>query len=439
MTPVPEKTETARWTILAATAWVTGLMVSPEVLAILGGIAGRAGFTFAGLLVVALVFHLINAEMYVRLGTDYPEPGGEARLIREALGPLPALTVPLCARAGLAVFIATGMLFSADVIFNEVLFSGFPPYTVAFSLLGLVVLINVMGHDMAEKGQVLFVGVAMAGLLLLSLAGLIRGGWSGTIGEGTDMGMNGSIAVTAHLLLLFVGFDNLIFTRSRFLRAQENPLVYIGIGMVTAAILFCLWGLASLLNISTVVLAETHAPHLLAARTILGATGGVIMGGVVLAGVCAGINAVFAATARMMVGMAEEELLPRGFRQGGNRAPVPFLVLAAVTGLFMVTGLGGSTALDTLIRAGFMLWLLNYGVVHLSAWIIRKRPYGGVEGAVAKGHPVFYLFGTTVMLTGVTVLLWTAPRPVFLLASMVLTLAVVWIAGMLWLRVPFRR
>ena len=63
---------------------------------------------------------------------------------------------------------------------------------------------------------------------------------------------------------------------------------------------FDAWNAAALIHVEASRLAGTSIPYILTARSILGQTGRIVMGIVVIAGACAAVNLLFQAVARMM-------------------------------------------------------------------------------------------------------------------------------------------
>jgi hypothetical protein len=76
----------------------------------------------------------------------------------------------------------------------------------------------------------------------------------------------------------------------------------------------------------------------------------------------------------MIIGMAQEGTLPACLGRLPYRVFLPLLLLVVGVAAMMGLGMAGSPVLNTLIRAGFLFWLLNYALVHWS--ILRLRIQG---------------------------------------------------------------
>ena len=96
-----------------------GLMLSSEVLTLLGNNVGVAGIYFLALIPAAILLHLFTALSYGELLSPFPGPEGEARFLKEALGSIPAIVLPIGSRVLFTICAATGILATAGYVFNE--------------------------------------------------------------------------------------------------------------------------------------------------------------------------------------------------------------------------------------------------------------------------------------------------------------------------------
>src|SRR4029453_15930353 len=111
-------------------------------------------------------------------------------------------------------------------------------------------------------------------------------------------------------LLLFVGFELALFTTPYTARVVSPPGGLMARSIVLAALVWCIWGVASMHGVAPARLAQSTVPHMVAARVIGGARGRVVMGVVVLAGTCATVHALLSAGAHILAGRARHGFLP---------------------------------------------------------------------------------------------------------------------------------
>ena len=256
---------------LLATAM--GLLLSPGTLTILGNNMGIAGASFLVVILTVLVVHLFTALSFGELSLHFPGPDGEARLLKESMGPTPALVLPLCSRVLFTLCAATSILTTAGYAFNEIFVLWFPNLGFSFCLLGFLLLINVLGPRVSGAAQIFFLGITVLGLLLLSIVGLLHLGKAPPITEASKLDPSYMGRVIFFGLVLFIGFDLAIFAKGSDGHHPMKLIRSMIFGILLTAITFSLWGLVSLQYVSPSRLAETTLPHMLAARQIMGQNG----------------------------------------------------------------------------------------------------------------------------------------------------------------------
>jgi amino acid transporter len=197
----------------------------------------------------------------------------------------------------------------------------------------------------------------------------------------------------------------------------------IKIGLIAVFILFALWNIASLLFVAPARLMATSIPHTLAAKAILGPTGRMVIGLVAIAGACAAVNYLYQTVSRMMALMAVHNLLPGFFKQSTTRPLFALFGLAATTGLLMTMGFAGSDLLDISIRAGLILWLVFYALIHLAYLLQGRRNHlKEYRGSVAK-LGIRHIFVMLTIVVSATILVATHSDPIVLLKTILTILA----------------
>ena len=151
-----------------------GLLLSPGSLTILGNNMGIAGASFLVVILTGLVVHLFTALSFGECSLHFPGPDGEARLMKESMGPTPALVLPLCSRVLFTLCAATSILATAGYAFNEIFILWFPNLGFSFCLLAFLFLINFLGPRVSSTAQIFFAVMTVLGLLFLSIVGLLH-------------------------------------------------------------------------------------------------------------------------------------------------------------------------------------------------------------------------------------------------------------------------
>lgn len=405
---------------IIALAWMMGLFISPEALFLQGRLAGLNGFGFVLPLAAGLVLHWFNATGTKRNEDSDTTPSGEIRLLAYTWGPFAASLLLLMARPVIAVCLATAVLVTSGFVFNEVFFSWFPNFGFAVLVLAVLLTVNLAGPQAAAASQMLFTSTAIIGLAGISIVGLLKWGQA-TVASQVVLPETNSQSIGL-ALIAFVGYDMLRYTDHKLDQAQLKAVIKTG--LIAGGILFTLWNLASLLFVAPSRLMDTSIPHILAAKAILGPTGRIVISVVAIAGACAAVNYLYQSVSHMMVLMAHHHLLPPIFGGSTSRRPVLALsCLAAATGLLMAMGFAGTDLLDVSIRAGLMLWLVFYALIHLAGFLQGRPKHNHNAEVDAAKHGIRHLLVASIILVVAAILGASDDVPVVLLKTILTILA----------------
>jgi hypothetical protein len=313
-------------------------------------------------------------------------------------GKIPATVLALGGRIWLSVCMATAVLVAAGFVFNEVFFHRFPNFAFAFVLLGFILAVQLWQQEVAQLVQMVLAAVAVGGLTLLAAAGLAT--WLENPQIPDAPLFSTPITGFAAIALVFVGFEVLLHAHHD---PAPDPLRFfkqlVCVLLLTAWV-FGLWAMVSLAAAGAERLQDTSIPHIVAARRVLGQTGRIIMGLVVIAGSAAAVNALFTATSGLIADSGI--LMVSGLGAGSRRRPamVGFVLLVLASAAAMATGMAGSDKLSAYLKSGLILWVLHYA--GLSAALLARlarlpggrRPAGGVLEIVKMAALLLLLIGT---------------------------------------------
>jgi amino acid transporter len=415
--------------MLVSLAFAIGLMLSPASLVLLGNSMGKFGLSSCIVILFAMILQLFTAESYRELLNRFPGPGGESRGLRETLGTIPATVLPLCSRVVFTICAGALLLARAGYTFNEVFVYWFPNLGFSFCLLGLILVLTLSGRRIAEPATVFFAGVTAFGLLFLSCAGLLRWGNHLAQTEVLDFSLPVSIENIFLALLLFTGFDLAGFAAREGTYPRSKVMT---LGILTAAFLFLLWGIASLRYVPPERLSETTVPYMVVAREVLGQPGRIVMGIVLLSGTSAALISMLMAVARMASGMAAVRLLPSFIGKIPDSSPVSLILLAAGIAAMLGTGMGGEPDLEVYARGGFLFWLLTYAAVHLSVFMMWGPTSPRRDSPRPPGSRLLPATGCLFMLMSFLGLIGAESQSGLLLKFMILLLICLSISIVLW-------
>jgi hypothetical protein len=362
---------------LVPAALSLGIALSPDTLAMLGNIAGHTGYFSIVLLLPAMAVFLIFAAMFARLDENRCDTVAENRLIQRSLGSVP-IYLPLVVRLCATLFLSTGILVSAGFVFNEIFFHWFPNFGFAFLLLAGLLLLNLAPVSMGTVFQVFFVSVVVLGMMILLVFGLWPGDPQMPATPWKQVPDPGFVCLP---FLLWIGMDLGFFAPS----GRKTLYRSLVLSVLGAGILFALWALTFIRHVPMDRLAHSSIPHLMAARHAAGDPGRIIMGGIVIFGTLAAINALFSACRINAGHMADQRLLPQFL---AHRGVVPVLLAGAIAAM-MAGGMAGTPMLESWIRGVWILWLLSLAQTGLAFFRQHRQPLALAAAILSMAGAVF--------------------------------------------------
>jgi amino acid transporter len=404
---------------LIAVAWMMGMFISPEALFLQGKMAGLSGYGFVLPLGAGLVLHWMNGTGVGQDGVFITAPDEEIRLLKDTWGPLATSFLLLVARPVVAVCLATAVLVTCGFVFNEVFLHWFPNFGFAALVLVGLLVVNMIGPQVAAALQLMLASIAIIGIAGISIVGLLA--WSQAPHAPQEVAFVTNSQSVGLALMAFVGYDMLRYTRHGL--DHDQLMTVMKTAFIIGGIVFVLWNSASLLWVTPSRLAATTIPHILAAKAIMGPTGRIVIGIVVIAGAGAAVNYLYQSVARMMARMAHHGLLPSIFARSADRPVLALSGLAATTAMLMATGFAGSDLLDVSIRAGLILWLVFYTLRQIAQSLRTGWNSGDGYPFHAARNIALRIMVSAAMITAAAMLGVTDEAPLLLLKTLSTILA----------------
>ena len=327
-------------------------MVSPDVLVRLGnGVAANRTLFLAALGLAAML--TLRGIVLIR----HPRLRSHGRvslagILAQGTGRLPAMTLLLASRLTLVLLLPCGLLVSAGYAFNEIFLYWFPNFGFAFLLLGAITLLQLTSERFALSVQPLFIGIVLLCLVFLCLAGL--GGPASSRPISMDIGLDIDPNIFFGALLLFLGVE---MPQPHTMRDSRLPAIA---ALFFSLFLFLFWGMLSLQYVEGERLIASTTPHLLVAREILGNTGRILMGIIIISASCGCVNGLFHLACSTFQDLAERGMMPGHPAQQLRRRSY-ILIFALIIGSLMIGGLAGHNSIETYIQASLLLWLALFG------------------------------------------------------------------------------
>lgn len=394
----------------------------PDNLALSGQFAGQLGI-FAPLIPAAGVLVYFNyASSYAKLNVSSPHADHKDQNGR--IKPKLWLAYyPLVIRVLAAILLATGLTVSSGFVFNEVFVYWFPNFAFAFILLAGLLGLQFLKSAYRDKAQIIFVATVLLGLTVLIIVGLTTGFLQERV-QATEEQPMGMSALFLPLLFL-LGFDMAIFPVSNSLSLSPATVNSVKSAIAVFAGLMIFWIITALLHVDGQRLSGTSIAHLITAREIGGQAGRMIMGGIIIAGTCAAVNALFASVTKSIEYLGEQRMLPRM-----NLLPKLTLSgMVAVSAFLMAKGLAGEELLETLIRAVLLLWLGKYGLITIYLLFQSFHTRSLEKGTSSIRNRIQLLVTATITFSGILGLALTDDQPMLIFTIMVLSICAVLVFG----------
>ncbi|MNQ49501.1 Serine/threonine exchanger SteT [compost metagenome] len=417
-----------------------GLVVSQGVMVLMLQGAGFSGLGFIIPLGLAYLLALSYAFSFSELALMVPRAGGLSSYTEVALGHFPAILATFSGYVVVAMFALSAELLLLDLIVGKVYPGVFPPFSVAFGVLGLFTVLNLLGIDIFAKLQTALAVVMMIVLLAIGLAAISQGAPTQTAatvlqGDWNPMGA-GVLTLTALAVWGFVGAEFVCPLVEETKRPERNIPRSMIIGLTVIFVTIALYCLGALFMVPQEALSTDALPHYLFATSVFGKAGELFLVIAAATATCSTLNSSLAAIPRMLYGMAQNGQAFPVFKRLSPRARTPWvsvLFVAAITGLPILVMGQDAASISLLLLAAALAWLLAYIIVHLDVIALRRRYPAVARPFKTPLYPLPQLFGIAGMLYAIW---YASPSPdmtgkIFGIAGVVLGLvsliAVVWI------------
>ena len=324
-----------------------GWILSPEALVLASNYAGIGGISA----ILALLAGLFILSLWVILTKCQTKAVTYSPIILFI-----QTSKDLAATCSLTIFLSTGMLVTAGFTFNETFLYWFPNFGFSAILLALILVIHLIGDKAVKLSQIVFISFSVLSLFTIIVAGLLsHSELSQNVSQFTDVSITSTetISIIAGALLFYLG---LFQPQNRPLNSRQT--VYI---LAFGALLLIFWQIVALKHVPQDKLAESTIPYILVGREILGQTGRILIGIAIISGTCAATNYFMSLATKsgsaLIMGLSS-------FSQKGERIikRILSLLIAAIIGFCMASGLAGEAHLELYIYGALLLWLLSNGI-----------------------------------------------------------------------------
>ena len=318
---------------IAGSAGILGFwMVAPESLRVVGQ---ASGYGWQALLFMMLFLVLVLSSVISR------------RAIQNQSTPRFLQIMTLVGALATTLYGTTGMLVTAGFTFNEVFYYRFPNFGFAFLVLFGVVVVQLLTERTRMYFQTMSVGLVILVILVITILGFMQ----------LETSSYSELPVATNS---FMGLLPLIYI---YLSLDENPAITepeteekTVIGVITGiAILLSCWMIVSFYTVGSDRLFASSIPYMNTAKSVLGQSGRLLMGGAVIIGVAGAVCGLFTLS-RTKIQLIYPASLIR------YRFMIP-LILALIISVMLMVGVAGSQFIETYIETSILFWLISSAIV----------------------------------------------------------------------------
>ena len=381
-----------------ATYIVIGLMIGGGIFVYPGIVYPYTGGALPLAFLLAVIPVFISMLPLAMLGSAKPQTGANYVYASQMVSPGLAFTgVWVYALASFFGQIPLYLIGCAKYL--QGLWPDLPTFPLAFGILTLIYLINMLGIRPAAQFQGLLILMLLAGLLIFITGGADKVEWNALRGMASPGG-NGFLLGVALLTFTYFGANGIIEIGSEIKRPGRNipgafliafPIVlllYVGMAVVTTA------------TLQAEELAGAEEPLLMAAARNL--SGGwfnlFVLGGAVLA-LLTTLNSLFIIGTRSLLMIVKDRLLPGFMAYRSKRSEVP-VVLLTIIYILSVMGLLSGFSLETFASYASLGGLVIFLPILLAAWRFPRLHPDLYENAPFRLPPFWLRFsvGTGILM-----------------------------------------
>nr|WP_298372383.1 APC family permease [uncultured Halomonas sp.] len=422
------------------TAVAVGLVVSQGVMVLMLQGVGIAGAAFIVPLAIAWILALCYAASFSELSLLIPRAGSLSAYTEVALGQFPAILSVFSGYVVVAMFALSAELLLVNYFLGVLYPAVESTNYVAFGILGVFTLLNLLGIDIFAKLQSVLAFAMVVALLLLGVSA-VTGGFApqtfeaSKLAEGFNLG-DGAFTLIALAIWGYVGAEFVCPLVNDSRNPARNIPRSMYIGLTVIFVVFAIYCLGALFYVPRDVLLSADLPHLEYASATFGGSGTFLLAVAAITATCSTVNSSLAAVPRMMQGMAEQgQAFPMlGRLTRSTQVPwVAVLFIAGVTGLPLLVWGNDPTTVGLLLISAAIAWLLAYIIAHVNVIALRIRYPNANRPYRSPFYPLPQLVGIAGM---VYAIVYASPAPeltvkIFTNAGVVLgivsVIAVVWI------------
>ena len=399
--------------LFGAVSTGVGMIIATSCFIPLASGASSVGVTFIPAILLVCAINMLAAASIAELGALMPNlTGGLAQYTLVGLGPFVTIVTMIGGYFVSNIFAAPaeGAMFAnvMTAFLGDTLPTAFYSVTLTIAL----IFINLRGVKVSTLVQSVIAAVMVTSLFALGFVGAAGIGTGDAVAQPLvlDTELDDILPLTTTAFWLFIGSE-FIIPLGKDMKAPKRDIpraMFLSLAIMCIIQSLMVLGFAHYTPWDT--LAASDAPHILYAENMLGDIGRVWIIIVAILAAVSTQNSIIGCGAEICCGMAKIGLLPALF-QRKNRHGAPYVVillLGILTILIEATGLSSGDAIQFLILAASLFWMISYIVSHINVMVLRHSAPQVPRTYRVPGYPVLQLFA----IVGTLYMIWhISPDP----------------------------
>ena len=393
--------------LFGAVSTGVGMIIATSCFIPLASGASSVGVTFIPAILLVCAINMLAAASIAELGALMPNlTGGLAQYTLVGLGPFVTIVTMIGGYFVSNIFAAPaeGAMFAnvMTAFLGDTLPTAFYSVTLTIAL----IFINLRGVKVSTLVQSVIAAVMVTSLFALGFVGAAGIGTGDAVAQPLvlDTELDDILPLTTTAFWLFIGSE-FIIPLGKDMKAPKRDIPR---AMFLSLAIMCVIQSLMVLGFAHYTpwdeLAASDAPHILYAENMLGGIGRVWIIIVAILAAVSTQNSIIGCVAEICCGMAKIGLLPALF-QRKNRHGAPYVVillLGILTILIEATGLSSGDAIQFLILAASLFWMISYIVSHINVMVLRHSAPQVPRTYRVPGYPVLQLFA----IVGTLYMIW---------------------------------
>lgn len=393
--------------LFGAVSTGVGMIIATSCFIPLASGASSVGVTFIPAILLVCAINMLAAASIAELGALMPNlTGGLAQYTLVGLGPFVTIVTMIGGYFVSNIFAAPaeGAMFAnvMTAFLGDTLPTAFYSVTLTIAL----IFINLRGVKVSTLVQSVIAAVMVTSLFALGFVGAAGIGTGDTVAQPLvlDTELDDILPLTTTAFWLFIGSE-FIIPLGKDMKAPKRDIpraMFLSLAIMCVIQSLMVAGFAHYTPWDE--LAASDAPHILYAANMLGDVGRVWIIIVAILAAVSTQNSIIGCVAEICCGMAKIGLLPALF-QRKNRHGAPYVVillLGILTILIEATGLSSGDAIQFLILAASLFWMISYIVSHINVMVLRHSAPQVPRTYRVPGYPVLQLFA----IVGTLYMIW---------------------------------